>query len=111
MIEFEFKVNQAFLTYPQRPITVPQRLRPSLDGSTIERLKSIKIICPDGTTLRGHIYSGWNNNTYYSQIRVYRRELRIAPLKKYVVGEKLTVRIFENSDYIEIREQDEERYE
>ena len=111
MIEFEFKVNQSFLTYKHRPITVPQHLRPSLDGSTIARLRPIKIICPDGTILSGYIYSGWNNTTYYSQIKAYTRGQRTDFFEKYVVYEKITVRIFENSDYIEIREQGEKRYE
>ncbi|MGB2842601.1 MAG: hypothetical protein WBC40_09040 [Halobacteriota archaeon] len=103
MIEFDFTVNESFLRY-SRPITVPQRLRPHLDGSNIGQLESIKIICPDGTTLRGYIYSGWNNYTYYSQIRVSTGRLRTDPLRKYVVGERLTIRIFENSDYLEIGE-------
>ena len=104
MIEFDFTVNKSFLRYA-RPITVPQILRRSrLDGSNIERLESIKIICPDGTTLKGYIYSGWNNTTYYSQIKVRSTGLGTDPLRKYDVGVRLTIRIFENSDYIEIEE-------
>ena len=104
MIEFDFTVNPSFLTYSTRPITVPQLLRPYIEGSTIERLESIRIICPNGTTLRGHIYSGYNNLTYYSQIRV-NKGAEIDPLGNYAIGQRLIVKIFENSDYIEIEEE------
>lgn len=102
MIEFKFKVGKEFLK-PHRKITVPGRFKTSIGNSRIIGLGSIRIICPDGTTLRGNIYSSYNNAGLYYQMYVNPGS-EFDPLGNYEIRQRLIVKIFENSDYIEIRE-------
>ena len=96
MVKFEFIVNKAFLERRRR-ITIPQEFGISLDGST-----PVRIICPNGTTLKGRIYT--SHNPYeYSQIYI-NKSPEIDPLGNYEPGQRLIIKISENFDYIEIRE-------
>ena len=102
MIEFKFKVGKAFLK-PRRKITIPKRFNASIGNSRIIGLGSIRIICPNGTTLKGKIYSSYNNAGLYYQMYVNPGS-EFDPLGNYEIRQRLIVKIFENSDYIEIRE-------
>ena len=97
MIEFKFKVGKAFLT-PRRKITIPKTFGISLDGSI-----PIRIICPNGTTLKGGIYTS-HNPKEYTQIYVNKSQ-EIDPLGDYEHGQRLIVKISENFDYVEIEEE------
>jgi len=103
MIEFKFKVGKAFLT-PRRQITIPRRFKTSIGNSRIAGLASIRIICPNGTTLKRKIYSSHNNAGLYYQMYVNPGS-EFDPLGNYEIGKRLIVKIFENSDYIEIEEE------
>ena len=99
MIEFDFTVSKKFLNNPRRQITIPQDFGISLDGSI-----PVRIICPNGTTLKGRIYTSHNNGpNEYTQIYI-NKSPEIDPLGNYEPGQRLIIKISENFDYIEIRE-------
>jgi hypothetical protein len=96
MLEFDFTVNKSFIERC-RQITIPQRFRISLDGSI-----PVRINCPNGTPLKGRIYT--SHNPYeYSQIYINKTP-EIDPLGNYEHGQRLIIKISENFDYIEIKE-------
>lgn len=97
MIEFVFTAKQNFLNNPRRQITIPKEFGIYLDESI-----PVRIICPNGTTLKGKIYT--SHNPYeYTQIYV-NKSPEIDPLGNYESGQRLIIKISENFDYIEIRE-------
>ena len=71
MLRFTFKVNSSFLSWPSHPITVP---RTQIDYSDLEAegldRGSLTVVCPDGTSVSGEMYSGTAGYGPYYQIRM-----------------------------------------
>ena len=71
MQRFRFKVNSSFLSWPSHPITVP---RSQIDYIALEREGlhegSLRVVCLDGTTVNGEMYSGTAGFGPYYQIKM-----------------------------------------
>lgn len=70
-LQFQFKVNKSFLSWPSHPITVPksQLAYADLEAEGLDR-GDLKVVCPDVTSLRGEMYSGTTGFGPYYQIRI-----------------------------------------
>jgi hypothetical protein len=71
MQRFNFKVNSSFLSWPSHPITVPKT---QIDYLKLEKegldQGTLRVVCPDGTTVSGDMYSGTAGYGPYYQIRM-----------------------------------------
>ena len=102
MIRFKFKVNNSFLQYNTRPITIPKT---QVDYEQIrkEQLASdnVRVICPYNEQMSGRIYFGVAGYGSYYQVKINgspRDHLRNLPL-----GTKLNVSIEKIGSVIEVR--------
>jgi hypothetical protein len=99
MIEFEFTVNRSFLDYVSRPITVPKEVYGELEATSIVGTENVRITCPDGSLMSGHIYGGHAGYGFYYQIRVKTGHAD-DPLSRLTTETKINVRIYEDEDRI-----------
>ena len=97
MLQFRFKVNQSFLTWPSHPITVPKS---QIDFAQLEEegldRGDLKVVCPDGTSLSGKMYSGTAGFGPYYQIRMVVPETH--PILDLPVGSRLSVELVRRSN-------------
>ena len=71
MVKFRFIVGSAFLNYMWHPITIPKS---QVDYKILESEhlaeEGLKIICPNGQGMTGHMYHGVAGYGPYYQIKI-----------------------------------------
>jgi hypothetical protein len=92
MLRFTFKVNSSFLSSPSHPITVPRTQIDYLDleGEGLDR-GSLTVVCPDGTSVSGKMYSGTAGFGPYYQIIM--EVPKTHPLLGLPIGFRLSVEL------------------
>ena len=99
-VDFRFRVNKSFLTYPSRPITIPVHLNDSVRAQGLDA-DAVRIQGPDGHEFNGRIYGSRNNQGEYHQIVVSGHQGDA--LSNLPIGHSVNVAILRRGDSVHVR--------
>jgi hypothetical protein len=95
-------VNDSFLDYPHRPITVP---RGGVDYSHLETRNrdtdDLRVLCPSGERMSGKLLYGRAGYGPYYQIKI--EGAQNDPLSRLPLGQRLIVEIEKVGKVLEVR--------
>ena len=102
MIKFKFKVNNSFLQYRTRPITIPKT---QVDYEQIKKDQlasdNVRVICPGNEHPSGAIYFGIAGYGPYYQVRINGSSRD--PLRSLPFGARLSVLIEKIGSVVKVR--------